>query len=463
MLATRQYAAVMQDFRQHGHELIDWVAAYLANPREYPVAARCEPGELRALLPASGPTRGEPLDAILADFHREILPRVTHWNHPRFHAYFSVSSSAPGVLGELLTGALNVNAMLWKSCPAATDLEQVVAAWVLDWLGLPASWFGMIVDCASTAVFHAMVAARERAGGPLHNLAVYISGQTHSSVEKAAIAAGIDRANIRCIDLHTLGQTVRADIARGLRPFFVAATVGTTSSAAIDLVPAIAYVCRRRRLWLHVDGAYGGAFGLLPECRHFLEGVERADSFIVNPHKGMMVPLDCSLLYTARPEAFRAAFALRPEYLKTDVDAVDFTDYGLALGRRFRALKLWFVLRYFGREGIAANLRKSLRLAAWLAGRVAAHPRLELAAPVTMGLVCFRVRAGDDVTRDLMRRLNDSRRCFVSHTVLEEKVAIRVAIGNAGTRLEDLEELWAGITEALSQSLAMDRPTASVL
>jgi aromatic-L-amino-acid decarboxylase len=319
----------------------------------------------------------------------------------------------------------------------------------------------MIVDCASTAVFHAMVAARERAGGPLHNLVVYLSDQTHSSVEKAAIAAGIDRANIRCIDLRVLGQTVRADIASGLRPFFVAATVGTTSSAAIDLVPAIAYVCHKRRLWLHVDGAYGGAFGLLPECRHFLEGVERADSFIVNPHKGMMVPLDCSLLYTARPEAFRAAFMLRPEYLKTDAETVDFTDYGLALGRRFRALKLWFVLRYFGREGIAANLRKNLRLAAWLAGRVGAHPRLALAAPVTMGLVCFRVRSGDDATRDLMRRLNDARRFFVSHTVLDGKVAIRVAIGNVGTRSEDIEELWEGITAALSQSLAMGTPTAS--
>lgn len=451
----------MQDFRHHGHELVDWVAAYLANPREYPVAARCDPGELRALLPAAAPTRGESLDAILADFHRDILPRLTHWNHPRFHAWFSVSSSAPGVLGELLTAALNVNAMLWKSCPAATELEQAVAAWVLDWLGLPPSWFGMIVDCASTAVFHAMVAARERAGGPLHNLAVYISEHTHSSIEKAAIAAGIDRANVRCIDLHALGQTVRADLARGLRPFFVAATVGTTSSAAIDLVPAIAYVCRKRSLWLHVDGAYGATFGLLPECRHFLEGVGQADSFIVNPHKGMMVPLDCSLLYTARPDAFRAAFALRPEYLKTDADTVDFTDYGLALGRRFRALKLWFVLRYFGREGIAANLRKSLRLAASLAGRVAADRRLELAAPVTMGLVCFRVRSGDDGTRDLMRRLNDSRRFFVSHTVLDGKVAIRVAIGNIGTQKEDIDALWDAITAALSQPPATGRPAAS--
>jgi len=436
----------MHDFRRHGHTLIDWVADYLEDPRRYPVAPACAPGDLQKLMPTAGPVHGESMEAILSDFRAAVLPRVTHWNHPHFHAYFSVSASGPGVLAELLTAALNVNAMLWRSCPAATELEQIVAVWVLDWLGLPPDWFGMILDCASTAVFHALVAARRRAGGPLETLTVYIADHTHSSIEKGAIAAGIPPGNIRKIDLACLANVLRDDRARGLRPFFVAATVGSTSSAAIDPVAAIAEICRAHHVWLHVDGAYGGSFGLLPECRHFLDGVARADSFIVNPHKGMMVPLDCSLLYTAHPEALRAAFTLRPEYLRTDVETVDFTDYGLALGRRFRALKLWFVLRYYGREGIAANLRKSLDLAAWLADRIAADPRLELAAPVGMGLVCFRVREGDSATRDLMRRLD----VFASHTVLDGRFVIRIAIGNSGTQRSDIEALWKAITTALS-------------
>jgi aromatic-L-amino-acid decarboxylase len=449
-----------EEFRRHGKTLIDWIAVYLDDPRKHPVLASGQPGDLQNRLPATAPDVGEPMERILRDFDQLVMPMVTHWNHPRFFAYFSISSSAPGILGELLTAALDANAMLWKSCPAATELEQTTVAWILDWLGLPPEWFGMIVDSASNAVLQAVVAARQRAEpesraqGPSRRLVAYVSEHTHSSVEKAAIAAGVGRSNIRHIGVDArfgmradaLAETIRLDLSKRLTPFFAAATVGTTSSTAIDPVEEIAGICHENGLWLHVDGAYGGTFGVLPECRHFLKGVERADSFVVNPHKLMMVPLDCSLFYTRAPEMVRAAFALEAEYLKTDVHgAVDYMDYGLALGRRFRALKLWFVLRYFGREGLEAVLRKSMKMAAWLGERIRADARFELAAPVNMGLVCFRLRQGDEATRELMKRINESGAFFVSHTVLDGKVAIRVAIGNIRTEWRDVEELWAAI------------------
>jgi aromatic-L-amino-acid decarboxylase len=449
-----------EEFRRHGKTLIDWIAAYLDDPRKYPVLASGRPGDLRHRLPATAPVEREPMEQILRDFDQLVMPMVTHWNHPRFFAYFSISSSAPGILGELLTAALDANAMLWKSCPAATELEQTTVAWILDWLGLPPEWFGMIVDSASNAVLQAVVAARQRAEpesraqGPSRRLVAYVSEHTHSSVEKAAIAAGVGRSNIRHIGVDTrfgmradaLAETIRLDLSNGLKPFFAAATVGTTSSTAIDPVAEIAEICRENGIWLHVDGAYGGTFGVLPECRHFLNGVERADSFVVNPHKVMMVPLDCSLFYTRAPEMVRAAFALEAEYLKTDVHgAVDYMDYGLALGRRFRALKLWFVLRYFGREGLVAVLRKSMKMAAWLGERISGDARFELVAPVNMGLVCFRLRQGDEATRELMKRINDSGAFFVSHTALGGRFAIRVAIGNIRTEWRDVEELWAAI------------------
>jgi len=453
-----------EEFRRYGRETLEWVAEYFDDPRRYPVLARCAAGELRGLLPEQGPLRGEPMEAILADFRELIVPRLTHWNHPHFHGYFSISGSAPGVLGELLTAALDVNAMLWKSSPAATELEQVTVAWVLDWLGLP-KWFGMIVDSASSAVAQAMVAARQwkepesRAEGPSGRLVAYVSEHTHSSVEKAAIAAGIGQRNVRRIGTdegfrmrpELLEAAILADQAAGLKPFFAAATVGTTSTTAVDPVDAIADLCQKYGLWLHVDGAYGGSFGLLPERAELLKGVERADSFVVNPHKMLMVPLDCSLFYTAHPEVLRAAYSLEAEYLKTDAgDAVDFMDYGLALGRRFRALKLWFVLRYFGRDGLAEILRGNLRMAAWLGERVEESARFELVTPATLGLVCFRLRAGDAATRALMQRINGTGRHFVSHTVLNGQFAIRVAIGNIRTEQRDVEELWTVLCDGAS-------------
>ncbi len=453
-----------QEFRRFGRTIIEWIAQSLENPERHLVGTRAQPGELQRLLPGAGPSEGEPMESILADFDELILPRMTHWNHPHFHAYFSVSSSGPGILGELLTAALNANAMLWKSCPVATELEQITAAWVLNWLGLPPSWFGMIVDSASNAVLQAVIAARQkaeplsRAAGPSGKLTAYISEHTHSSVEKAAIAAGIGQVNIRRIAVDSrfrmvprcLAQTIASDRARGCRPFFAAATVGTTSSTAVDPVAEIAGICRTEGLWLHVDGAYGGSFGILPECRQFLEGVEQADSFAVNPHKNLLVPLDCSLYYTARPDIQRTAFSLEAEYLKSGVEALDFMDYGIALGRRFRALKLWFVLRYFGRSGLEKNLRETRTMAAWLADQISGDSRLELAAPVTMGLVCFRVRKDDAATRQLLERLNASGRFFVSHTVLAGALVIRVAIGNLRTEQRHIEELWTAIEECVT-------------
>lgn len=450
---------VPADFRRYGHDAIDWIATYLEYPRRFPVLTSYSPGTLQSELPVEAPRTGESMEAILKDFEQVVLPAVTHWNHPHFHAYFSISASAPGILGELFTSALNVNAMLWKSCPAATELEQTMVAWVLDWLGLPSRWFGMIVDSASSAVLQAVVAARQKAEpesrsvGPSGRLVAYISEHTHSSVEKAAIASGIGQSNVRHIAVDrqfrmcpdALAEAIASDRARGLAPFFVAATVGTTSSAAIDPVPEIAAICRTAGLWLHVDGAYGGMFGALPECKHVLDGVEHADSFVVNAHKLLMVPLDCSLFYTGHPDLLRSAFSMQPEYLKTDAATVDFMDYGVALGRRFRALKLWFVMRYFGLDRLAAILRENVKMADWLAEQISVHPRFQLVTPADMGLVCFRIREGDAHTRELSRRINGSGRFFVSHTVLEGRFVIRVAIGNIRTRQQDIEELWVAI------------------
>jgi aromatic-L-amino-acid decarboxylase len=460
-----------EDFRHYGQRVVEWIANYLEDPRQYPVVAEVNPGGLQYQLPTAGPIKGEPMEVILEDFERIILPMVTHWNHPRFHAYFSISSSAPGILGELLTAALDVNAMLWKSCPAATELEQTTVSWVLDWLHLPSTWFGMIVDSASNAVLQAIVAARQRAEpesravGPSGRLVAYLSEHTHSSVEKAAIAAGIGQSRVRHVPVDAefrmrpdaLRQAICSDVAGHLKPFFAVATVGTTSSTAVDPVAEIASICRAHDLWLHVDGAYGGSFGAVPECRHWLDGAEHADSFVVNPHKMMMVPLDCSLFYTAHRSLLRSAFCLEAEYLKTDADAVNFMDYGLALGRRFRALKLWFVMRYFGRDGLVALLRDTLRKAAWLGQQIKADTRFDLVAPGTLGLVCFRLREGDAATKELMRRINSSGESFVSHTVLAERFTIRVAIGNMRTTQEDVEELWGVITKCSSDFRAVGR------
>jgi aromatic-L-amino-acid decarboxylase len=454
-----------EEFRRFGYEAIDWIADYLSHPGRYPVLPRVAPGQLLDALPKSGPEQGEPMERLLDDFRRLIVPAVTHWNHPGFMAYFANTSPGPGILAELLTASLNANAMLWKTSPAATELEQAALDWLREWMGLPAGWFGIIYDTASTSSMHAIAAAREMADpearplGASRGLTLYTSEQAHSSIEKGAMAIGVGQRNVRKIPVdaefrmrpEALAQAVEADLAAGLRPFCVAATVGTTSTTSIDPVPAIADVAERHGLWLHVDAAYAGSAAIVPELRHILAGVERADSLVVNPHKWLFTPVDLSAFYTRRPEILRRAFSLVPEYLRTAEDprAVNYMDYGVPLGRRFRALKLWFVMRYFGRQRMAEIIRSQIAWARELADAVDADPRFERAAPAPFSVVNFRYKGTDDENRRLLEAVNASGRFFLSHTVLDGKFTLHLAIGNLGTTRDHVMQAWETIRRAV--------------
>ncbi len=460
------------EFRRAAHEVVDWIADYLAGIREYPVLPSCAPGELIAALPPAGPEQGQPIERILADFRENIVPRVTHWNHPSFFAYFSVSASGPGILGEMLTAALNINGMLWKSSPATTELEQVTLSWLRQWMGLADDWFGLIYDTASISTLHAIAAAREaafpevRTEGGLRDGIVYTSEQSHSSIEKGAIALGIGQNNVRkigvtpefCMRPDLLEAAIERDIAEGKKPFFVTATVGTTSTSSIDPVAEIADITERHGLWLHIDAAYGGSACVVPEFQHYLKGAGRADSLVVNPHKWLFTPIDISVFYTRRPDILRRAFSLVPEYLKTTDDdrAVNLMDYGVQLGRRFRALKFWFVLQYFGHERISAIIREHVRLAREFAAWVRADDRFEVVAPVPLALVCFRLKAGDDATRRLLEAINASGAAFLSHTVLNGQVVLRLSIGNIKVTRTDVDSAWTLISSLAAQAIAPD-------
>jgi aromatic-L-amino-acid decarboxylase len=446
------------EFRQSGHEAIEWIAQFFEHPECYPVLSRIQPGELVDALPPAAPERGEEMSAILEDFRKLVVPAMTHWNHPGFMAYFANSSPGPGVLGELLTAALNGNGMVWKSAPAITELEQVALKWLRQWIGLPDSFFGIIYDTASISTFHAIAAAREMADpearerGAQPGLTLYTSEQAHSSVEKGAIALGIGQRNVRKIGVDDafrmrtglLEEAIKADLAAGLRPFCISATVGTTSTTSVDPVPAIADIAERYKLWLHVDAAYAGSAAIAPEFRHLLAGVERADSLVTNAHKWMFTPMDLSVFYTRRPEILRRAFSLVPEYLRTTVDdrAINLMDYGVQLGRRFRALKLWFTMRYYGREGIAEIIRNQVATAQELAALVDQHPDFERTAPTPLSVVCLRWNRTDDENRALLDRVNASGECFLSHTALRGRYTLRLAIGNMGTTREHVLRAW---------------------
>jgi aromatic-L-amino-acid decarboxylase len=446
------------EFRRYSHQVVDWMADYLENIRDYPVLSKARPGDLVDRLPRSAPEQGEPMDAILEDFEQSILPAVTHWNHPRFLGYFAISGSPPGILGEMLTATLNVNGMLWKSSPAVTELEQVTLSWLRQWMGLPQELFGIIYDTASMASMHAIAAAREmadpevRTRGNSGRLTMYTSEQSHSSIEKGAITLGIGQQNVRQIPVDEnfrmrvdlLRERMEADRRAGHQPFLVVATVGTTSTSSIDPVPAIADVAEEFGAWLHVDAAYGGAAAVLPELRGILDGAERAHSLVVNPHKWLFTPIDLSVFYTSRPEILRRAFSLVPEYLKTGEDprAVNLMDYGVQLGRRFRALKLWFVMRNLGHEGVCRIIRSHIGYAQKLADLIRAHPDFEVAAPTPFSLICFRYRGSDDDNRALLEKVNASGKAFLSHTVLNGQFVLRLAIGNIATEWQDLEEVW---------------------
>lgn len=446
----------MREFREWGHKLINWVADYLESPERCPVLPAVRPNQIVEALPRTGPAKGEPMERIFADFERLILPGITHWNHPDFLAYFANTSSPPAILGELLAAALNANGLLWKTSPAVTELEIATLGWLLDWFDLPRQWFGMILDTASTATLHALAAARvaqapeTREKGAPGNLVVYCSDQAHSSVEKGAMALGFGREHVRKIEsdeafrmrTDKLASAIARDRKRGLQPCCVLATVGTTSTTSIDPVQEIANIARRENLWLHVDAAYAGSAAIVPEMRWILDGADQADSFVFNPHKWLMVPVDCSVLYCAQPDALRNAFSLVPDYLRTEDEGLNLMDYAIPLGRRFRALKLWFVLRYYGREGLAALIRDQVKMAAELRARIEQDARFEICAPSPLSVVCFRLRGPDEPNRRLLEAVNATRRFFISHTVLNGRYVLRVAIGNAGTTRDTLDRLW---------------------
>lgn len=445
------------EFRRAAESVTGWITRYLEDPRRYPVVPSAHPGELRASLPAQAPDHAEPIDRILADFESLIVPACTLWNHPRFFSYFAVSSSGPGILAEYLTAALNMNGMLWRSSPAVTELEQVTLDWLRQWMGLPDGFFGILHDTASVSTMHAILAARQwadpetRTRGAVPGFVLYTSSHAHSSVEKGALALGIGKDNVRLIAVDSefrmsvpdLEQAIASDRAAGRRPFCVVATVGTTSTTAIDPVPAVAAVCERERLWLHVDAAYGGPLAILPEYQHYLEGASRADSLVTNPHKWLFTPIDASAFYTRHPDALREALSLVPAYLQSsESGAVNYMDYSVSLGRRFRALKLWFVMRYFGREGIVERIRAHIAMTQLLRDQIAADSRFEICAPSPMGLVCFRLRGADELTRALVDRLHASGEAFLSLSMLNGRAVVRWSIGNIHTQQADIDATW---------------------
>lgn len=465
------------ELREHGRYVFDWITDYLAHSDRYPVLSPVAPGALKAALPSQAPATGESMETILADLDRLIVPGLTHWNHPAFFGYFATTGSAPGVLADSIAAALNVLAMMWRTSPAATELEEVTLDWLRQMIGLPAAFTGVIYDTASIASLCAIAAAREAAtdgAARQHGLArgprlrLYASEHAHSSIDKAAITLGLGLAGVRKIpadaeyrmEANALARAIEEDRREGWQPFCAVATVGTTSTSSIDPVPAIAEICEREKIWLHVDAAYGGSAAVVPEMRWVLDGCERADSFVMNPHKWLFVQMDCSVLFCRRLAALRDAFSLVPSYLQFNQmeQVTNFMDYGPQLGRRFRALKLWFVFRYFGVDGLAARLRQHLQLAQEFAQWVDASPDFERLAPTPFSLVCFRAKprqllsgAVVEVNEQLLDTVNRRGKVFLSHTKLDGKFALRLAIGNLRTTREHVRLAWSELSDALEQ------------
>ena len=439
-----------RDFREAAHEAVDWIADYLENIDSFPVLSRVQPGGVEKQFAGSASEEGKPYEALLAEFREKILPGITHWNHPSFFAYFSITGSQAGILGEMLIAAINANGMLWKTSPSLTELETLALRWLRDALGLPSGLFGIINDTASINVFLAIAAAREALGFDIRGkgmtardlppLRLYCSEHAHSSVDKAALALGFGAANIVKIPsddafrmrADALAEAIARDRAADMQPCVIVATTGTTSTAAVDPVRAIGEIARRERCWLHVDAAYAGSATVAPEFRWIWDGIEYADSIVTNPHKWLFTPIDCSVLYTRRPEVLRETFSLVPEYLKTtDTAEINYMDYGLQLGRRFRALKLWLVLEHYGLERIREVIRDHVRFAEQLAGELRKRDGVEVLSQ-SFSVVVFRLRSDEETTAAL-ERMNASGELFVSHTKLRGQYAIRVAIGNGAT------------------------------
>jgi len=481
------------EFRRMATRAVEIVARYLEDPERWPVLPTAlRPGDLIERLPADAPVDGEPMERLLDDLESLIMPATTHWNHPGFMAYFGISGSGPGIIAELLIAALNVNAMLWRSGPAQTELEQVALAWLRRMMGLDDdAWHGQITDTASSSTLWALAAAREHAGHDTRRLGlagrpdvprmrIYCSEEAHSSVDKAAITIGLGVEGVRRVatddrlrmDAAALRAAIAEDRAAGVLPIAVVATVGTTSTTAVDPVAAIADVCEAEGVWLHVDAAYGGAAATLPELRPIMDGCERADSLVVNPHKWLFVPIDCSALYTRRPDVLRRAFSVVPVYLESE-ETMNLMDYGVALGRRFRALKLWFVLRWFGAAGVQARIREHIRLARLLDALVDADPEWQRPAQSEMSVVvmrwvgraCTQAEAEakaearpteelDAINQAIIDRVNASGEVFISHTRVRGRLVVRVAIGNLRTTERHVRRAWQLIREAAAEVIA---------
>ena len=450
------------EFRAAGHRIVDWVADYLQNIDRYPVLARVHPGDIERQFASAASEDGKPYDALLGEFESKLLPGITHWNHPAFFAYFSITGSQAGILGELLCAALNTNGMLWKTSPSVTELETLSLRWLRDALGLPNNLFGIINDTASINVFLALAAAREStgvdvrgqglAGRDLPTLRVYLSQHAHNSAEKSALALGFGQANVVKIpvdDDHriipaALEERIARDRAAGMLPAAIVASVGATSAATIDPIRAVGEIANREKVWYHVDAAYAGSAMICPELRVHWDGIELADSIVFNPHKWLFTPVDCSVLYTRRPDVLRHTFSLAAEYLRTtDTAEVNYMDYGLQLGRRFRALKLWMILEHYGLERLRTVIREQIGFAQRLTAELLKRDDVELLAPQNFSVVVFRLKSGDDDTMALLERINASGKLFVSHTKLRDKYGIRVAIGNGATEWRHVEQILA--------------------
>ena len=460
-----------EEFRKYGHELIDWISNYLQNIEDYPVLSHVKPGEIRKQLPLSPPDKGEDMNKIFTDVNKIILPGVTHWNHPNFMAYFNSSSSGPGILAELLTAAFNTNGMLWRTNPSSAELEQHTLQWLRQMLGMPESFWGIIYDTASVASMHAIAAAREQAGinvrekglagrSDLSKLRLYASEQAHSSIDKSAITLGIGLDSLRKIPTdkefrmlpNELSKAINEDKKNGWLPFCVVATVGTTSTTSIDPVNNIADICEKENLWLHVDGAHGGSAAIIPEMKWIFKGVERADSFLVNPHKWLFHPSDISAFYTRKPEILKRAFSLVADYLKTPEENIvdNYMDYGIQLGRRFRALKLWFTIRYFGVEGLRNRLRYHLYLGKEFTKWVDDYTDFERMAPVPMSTICFRLHPKnvndenklEELNLSLFKEIDTNSDIMISHTRLNGKYVLRVNMSGLRMELRHIEKAW---------------------
>ena len=463
------------EFRRYGYQLVDWIADYFEHLETFPVLSQAQPGWLKENLPQAPPATGEDFGKVIEDVDRLILPAVTHWNHPNFHGLFSTSTSSIGVFGEMLAAAFDMKAMLWRTSPASTELEDVTLDWLRQMLGLPEDLEGIIYDTASVSTMHAIAAARERAGMRVRDLGmsgrddlplmrVYASEHVHSSIDKGVITLGLGLRSLRKIECNDrfemiperLAAAIADDITAGYLPICVIPTIGTTSTTSVDPVDAIADICEKHDIWLHVDAAYAGPTAIIPEMRPLFTGWERADSIVVNPHKWLFTPFDLSILYCKELDALKQAFSLVAEYLKTSEQVKNGMDYGIQLGRRFRALKLWFVIRYFGVEGLQARLREHCRLARLFASWVEASSDWEIMAPVPFALVCFRAKPDgvpdlDALNEQIMNDLNASGEAYVSHTKLNGRFTLRLSVGSIRVEERHIEKVWRLLNERLDR------------